>query len=48
MLDKHTKANLNPKPTVNFKNCSYVCAYHCVQLSCTVSLQYSTVLTIFP
>jgi len=26
---------LNPKPTLIFKNCSYVCAYHCAQLLCT-------------
>jgi len=25
-------AGLKPKPTVNCKNCSYVCVYHCAQL----------------
>jgi len=43
-LNKHTK--LKPKPTLQFKNCSYVCAYHCAQLSYTT--QYRTVLIIFP
>jgi len=27
-----------PKPTVNCKNCSYVCAYHCTQPSYTVKV----------
>jgi len=45
------KANLNliklkPKRTVNFNNCSHVCAYHCAQLSYTI--QHRTVLIIFP
>jgi len=40
------KLNQNLKPTVNFKNCSYVCAYHCAQLSYTT--QHRTVLIIFP
>ena len=30
---KKTKAE--PKQTSSLKNCSYVCAYHCVQLSYT-------------
>ena len=42
MLNKHTK----PKPTVNCKNCSYVCAYHCTQLSYIT--QHRTVPIIFP
>ena len=33
MLNKCTKTK--PKPTLIFKNCSYVCAYHCAQLSYT-------------
>jgi len=43
-LNKHTKINLNLKPTFNFKNCSYVCAYHCAQLSYTT--QHRAVLII--
>jgi len=52
--DKNTqKANRNLKKTetrtnVNFKNCSYVCAYHCVQLSYIHTIQHRTVLIIFP
>jgi len=36
-LNKHTITKLKPKlkPTVNYKNCSYVCAYHWVQLPYT-------------
>jgi len=45
-LNKPTKIKLKPKPTLTFKNCSYVCAYHCVQLSYTT--QNRTVLIIFP
>jgi len=46
-LNKHTqKLSLNLKPTLNFKNCSYACAYHCVPLSYTT--QHRTVLIIFP
>jgi len=43
-LSKHTKSK--PKPTLNCKNCSCVCVYHCVQLSYTT--QHRTVLIIFP
>ena len=45
-MDKHTKTE--SKPTVIFKNCSYVCdcVYHCVQLSYTT--QHRTVLVMFP
>jgi len=42
----HKKLNLNLKLTLNFKNCSHVCACHCVQLSYTA--QHRTVLIIFP
>ena len=35
-----------PKPTLSFKNCSYMCANHCVQLLYTT--QHKTVLIIFP
>ena len=45
-LNKRTKTQPKPKPTANFKNCSYVCAYHCAQLSYTT--QHRTVLIIFP
>ena len=34
-LNKCTRTKPKPKPTVIFKNCSYVCAYHCAQLSYT-------------
>jgi len=44
-LNKHTKTKPNAKPTLNFKNYSYVYAYHCVQLSYITQLR--TVLTIF-
>jgi len=45
---KCTKTKSKPKPTLIFKNCSYVCVctYHCAQLSYTT--QHRTVLTIFP
>ena len=39
------KLNLNLKPTLVFKNCSYLCAYHCVQLSYIT--QHRTGLIIF-
>jgi len=45
-LNKCTKTKPKPKPTLNFKNCSYVCAYHCAQLLNTT--QHRTVLIIFP
>ena len=45
-LNKCTKTKHKPKPTLNFKNCSYVCAYHCAQLLNTT--QHRTVLIIFP
>ena len=32
-INKHKKQNLNIKPTLNFKNSSRLCAYHCAQLS---------------
>jgi len=38
------KLKLNLKPTFIFKNCSYACAYHCVQL--TYTTQHRTVLII--
>jgi len=47
-MEKHTNTNIDlnkPKPTVNFKKCSYVCPYHCAQLSYTI--QHRTVLIIF-
>jgi len=40
-----------PKPTVNTKNCSYVCAHYCdcAQLSYAIlPIQHRTVLIIFP
>ena len=44
---KHkSKENLKPRPRVNFKNWSSVCAYQCAQLSYTVL--HRTVLTVFP
>jgi len=43
--DKCTKIKPKPKPTLIFKNCSRVCAYHCAQLSHTT--QHRTVLIIF-
>ena len=48
---KHTKSKPKSKKpkskqTVNFKNCSLVCAYHCAQLPYTT--QHRTVLIIFP
>jgi len=42
----NSKTKYKPKPTRKFKNCSYVCAYHCAQLSYTT--QHRTVLVIFP
>jgi len=44
-LNKCTKTTAEPKPTLIFKNCSYVCAYHCAPLSYTT--QHRTVLIIF-
>jgi len=44
--NKRTKTKPKPKPTLIFKNCSHVCAYHCVQLSYTT--QHRTVLIISP
>jgi len=41
-MHKQTK----PKPTLIFKNCSHVCAYHCAQLSYTA--QHRTVPIIVP
>jgi len=38
---KHTQTKPKPKPTFNYKNRSYVCAYHCVQLPYTT--QHRTV-----
>jgi len=43
---KHTKSKPKSKQTVNFKNCSLVCVYHCAQLPYTT--QHRTVLIIFP
>jgi len=43
-LNKCTKTK--PKPMLNFKNCSYVSAYHCAQLSYIT--RHRTVLIIFP
>jgi len=45
-LNKHTKTKPKPKPTLRpiFKNCSYVRAHHCAQLSYTT--QHRTVLVI--
>jgi len=42
-LNKHTKTK--PKPTLIFKNCSYMCVYHCAQLLCTI--QHRIVLITF-
>jgi len=44
-INKCTKTKPKPKPTLIFKNCSYVSAYHCAQLSYTA--QHRTVLIIF-
>ena len=44
IISRHkSKENRNRQST--FKNCSYVCAYHCAQLSYTI--QHRTVATIF-
>jgi len=40
----HKKTKHKPKPTLIFNNCSYVCAYHSVQLPNTT--QRRTVLII--
>jgi len=45
-LNKCTKTKTKPKPTLIFKNCSYMCPYHCAQLSYTT--QHRTGLIIFP
>jgi len=45
-LNKHTKTKLKPNPTLIFKNCSYVGAYDCAQLSYIT--QHRTVLIISP
>jgi len=45
-VNDHTKTKPKPKPTLIFKNCSYVLAYHCVQVSYTT--QHRTGLIIFP
>jgi len=42
---QNTKTKPKPKHTVTFKNCSYVCAYHCVQWA--YALQHRTILIIF-
>jgi len=34
-MHKTLNTKLKPKPTFTCKNCSYVCAYHCAQLSYT-------------
>jgi len=39
------KSKRKPEPTVNFKNCSHVCAYMSL---CTTFVQHRTALTIFP
>jgi len=44
-LNKGIKTKPKPKSTLSFKNCSHVCAYHCVQLSFTT--QHITVAIIF-
>ena len=44
-LNKCTKTKPKSKPTLIFKNCSYVCAYHYAQLLYTT--QHRTVLIIF-
>jgi len=44
-LITHTETNLKHKPALIFKNCSYMCAYHCAQLSYTT--QHRTVLIFF-
>ena len=44
--NKYTKTKSKAKPTVNCKNCSHACEYHCVQLKYTT--QHRTVLIIFP
>jgi len=45
-LNKHTKTKPEAKPTLIFKHCSYVRAYHCAQLLYTT--QHRTVLIILP
>jgi len=44
-LNEGTETKHKPKPTLIFKNCSYVRAYHCAHLSYTT--QHRTVLIIF-
>jgi len=44
--NKCTETKHKPKPTLNFKNCSHVCAYHCVRQS--YGAQHRRVLIIFP
>ena len=34
-LNECTNTKPKPKPKLIFKNCSFVCAYHCAQLSYT-------------
>jgi len=46
MLKLNKCTETKPKPTLIFKNCSYMCAYQCAQLSYTA--QHRTVLIIFP
>jgi len=50
MVNPHkcTKTKFKPKPTLIFKNCSYVCEYHCAQLMYMAMAKHKTVLTIFP
>ena len=45
-INKRTKTKAKRKSTLMFKNCSYVCAYHCVQLLHTA--QQRRVLITFP
>jgi len=44
-LNKCTRTKPKPKPTLIFKNCSYVYAHHCAQVSHIT--QQKTVLIIF-
>jgi len=44
-LNKHKQTKPKPEPTLIFKNCSHLCAYHCAQLSHRT--QHRTVLIIF-
>jgi len=49
-VNKHTRTKPKPKTTLIFKNCSYACAYYCVQVQVQRSYitQHGTFLIILP